>query len=65
MDKFKRYYNALVDKHYCTNYYFTGLCDSYVRVGLHPEDTFANVTKPKTQTHNKNLFPLYDEMFLV
>lgn len=42
-----------------------GLCDSYVRVGFHPEDVFANVVKPKTQTHNKNLFPLYDEMFLV
>ncbi|XP_047990570.1 protein unc-13 homolog 4B isoform X3 [Leguminivora glycinivorella] len=42
-----------------------GLCDSYVRVGLLPEDSFANVMKPKTQTHNKNLFPLYDEMFLI
>ncbi|KAL4716125.1 hypothetical protein ACJJTC_013902 [Scirpophaga incertulas] len=42
-----------------------GLCDSYVRVLLLPEDTFANVEKPKTQTHNKNLFPLYDEMFII
>ncbi|CAH2084741.1 unnamed protein product [Euphydryas editha] len=42
-----------------------GLCDSYVRVALLPEDIFANVEKPKTQTHNKNLFPLYDEMFLI
>ncbi|XP_060801529.1 protein unc-13 homolog 4B isoform X2 [Amyelois transitella] len=42
-----------------------GLCDSYVRVALLPEDTFANIVKPKTQTHNKNLFPLYDEMFLI
>ncbi|XP_041980361.1 protein unc-13 homolog 4B isoform X3 [Aricia agestis] len=42
-----------------------GLCDSYVRVGLQPEDAFANIEKPKTQTHNKNLFPLYDEMFLI
>ncbi|KAJ8723334.1 hypothetical protein PYW08_003246 [Mythimna loreyi] len=42
-----------------------GLCDSYVRVALLPEDSFANVQKPKTQTHNKNLFPLYDEMFLI
>ncbi|XP_068633803.1 protein unc-13 homolog 4B isoform X1 [Battus philenor] len=42
-----------------------GLCDSYVRVGLLPEDIFANVAKPKTQTHSKNLFPLYDEMFLI
>nr|XP_021197227.2 protein unc-13 homolog 4B isoform X5 [Helicoverpa armigera] len=42
-----------------------GLCDSYVRVALLPEDSFVNVQKPKTQTHNKNLFPLYDEMFLI
>ncbi|XP_047522353.1 protein unc-13 homolog 4B isoform X3 [Pieris napi] len=42
-----------------------GLCDSYVRVALLPEDTFVNVEKPKTQTHNKNLFPLYDEMFVI
>ncbi|CAH0720003.1 unnamed protein product, partial [Brenthis ino] len=42
-----------------------GLCDSYVRVGLLPEDSFVNVEKPKTQTHSKNLFPLYDEMFLI
>lgn len=42
-----------------------GLCDSYVRVGLMPEDTFATVVKPKTQTHNKTLFPLYDEIFLM
>ncbi|XP_052755343.1 protein unc-13 homolog 4B isoform X2 [Galleria mellonella] len=40
-----------------------GLCDSYVKINLLPEDTFANVASPKTQTHNKNLFPLYDEMF--
>ncbi|KAG6450866.1 hypothetical protein O3G_MSEX006811 [Manduca sexta] len=42
-----------------------GLCDSYVRVALLPEDSFANVVKPKTQTHSKNLFPLYDEMFII
>ncbi|XP_039754928.1 protein unc-13 homolog 4B isoform X7 [Pararge aegeria] len=42
-----------------------GLCDSYVRAALLPEDAFANVEKPKTQTHSKNLFPLYDEMFLI
>ncbi|CAH2047152.1 unnamed protein product, partial [Iphiclides podalirius] len=42
-----------------------GFCDSYVRVALLPEDLFTNVVKPKTQTHNKNLFPLYDEMFLI
>lgn len=42
-----------------------GLCDSYVRASLMPEDTFSTATKPKTQTFNKSLFPLYDEMFLI
>ncbi|CAK1585383.1 unnamed protein product [Parnassius mnemosyne] len=42
-----------------------GLCDSYVRVSILPEDMFASVAKPKTQTHSKNLFPLYDEMFII
>lgn len=28
-----------------------------------PEDLFAGTIRPKTQTHNKNLFPLYDETF--
>ncbi|XP_059057517.1 protein unc-13 homolog 4B isoform X2 [Achroia grisella] len=42
-----------------------GLCDSYVKIYLLPEDTFANVVSPKTQTHNKNLFPLYDEVFQI
>ncbi|XP_052740956.1 protein unc-13 homolog 4B isoform X2 [Bicyclus anynana] len=42
-----------------------GLCDSYVRAALLPEDSFVNVEKPKTQTHSKNLFPLYDEMFSI
>lgn len=42
-----------------------GLCDSYVRVNLMPEDVFVNAVKPKTQTHNKNRFPLYDEVFTI
>ncbi|XP_049872647.1 protein unc-13 homolog 4B isoform X2 [Pectinophora gossypiella] len=42
-----------------------GLCDSYVRAALLPEDSFLNVVKVKTQTHSKNLFPLYDEMFVI
>ncbi|KAF2898858.1 hypothetical protein ILUMI_07316 [Ignelater luminosus] len=40
-----------------------GFSDSFVRIFLLPEEKFTNVQKPKTQTHNKNLFPLYDETF--
>lgn len=40
-----------------------GASDSFVRIHLLPEDKFNGVAKPKTQTHNKNLFPLYDETF--
>ncbi|KAB0801825.1 hypothetical protein PPYR_04011 [Photinus pyralis] len=40
-----------------------GFADSFVRICLLPEEKFTNITKPKTQTHNKNLFPLYDETF--
>lgn len=40
-----------------------GMCDSFVRVHFLPEEKFSNVLKPKTQTHNKNIFPLYDEKF--
>lgn len=40
-----------------------GLSDSFVRIYLLPEEKFTNVPKPKTQTHNKNLYPLYDEIF--
>jgi len=42
-----------------------GLCDSFVRINLYPEEKFTNVPKPKTQTHNKNQFPLYDETFVL
>lgn len=42
-----------------------GSCDSFVRIHLLPEDQFAGVNKPKTQTHNKDLFPLYDEQFVM
>lgn len=40
-----------------------GFCDSFVRVSLLPEEKFTNISKPRTQTHSKNLFPLYDETF--
>ncbi|XP_022905569.2 protein unc-13 homolog 4B isoform X2 [Onthophagus taurus] len=40
-----------------------GSTDSFVRIHLLPEDKFTNVTKPKTQTQHKTLFPLYDEHF--
>lgn len=42
-----------------------GSCDSFVRIHLLPEDKFSGVVKPKTQTHNRNLFPLYDETFVM
>lgn len=40
-----------------------GLCDSFVRVHLLPEHKFSGIDKPKTKTHNKSQFPLYDETF--
>ncbi|XP_066150952.1 protein unc-13 homolog 4B isoform X3 [Euwallacea fornicatus] len=40
-----------------------GTTDSFVRIHLLPEHKFGNVEKPKTKTHNKTLFPLYDETF--
>ena len=42
-----------------------GFCDSFVRICLLPEEKFTTVSKPKTQTHSKNLFPLFDEMFVI
>ncbi|XP_017783309.1 PREDICTED: protein unc-13 homolog D isoform X2 [Nicrophorus vespilloides] len=42
-----------------------GLCDSFVRVHLLPEEKFIGISKPKTQTHYKNKFPLYDEKFQI
>lgn len=42
-----------------------GSCDSFVRIHLLPEDKFANIVKPKTQTKHKTQFPLFDECFAV
>jgi len=42
---------------------FSGLCDPYVKVHLLPEEKFTTVTKPRTKTHKKTLFPLFDENF--
>jgi len=42
---------------------FPGLCDPYVKVHLLPEEKFTTVTKPRTKTHKKTLFPLFDENF--
>lgn len=42
-----------------------GFSDSFVRVCLLPEEKFTNISKPRTQTHTKNLFPLYDETFIL
>ncbi|KAL3277541.1 hypothetical protein HHI36_012885 [Cryptolaemus montrouzieri] len=40
-----------------------GLCDTFVRVHIMPEEKFRNHEQPKTKTHNKNLVPLFDETF--
>ncbi|XP_056643734.1 protein unc-13 homolog 4B isoform X2 [Diorhabda sublineata] len=40
-----------------------GSCDSFVRIHLLPEHKFVGIDKPKTKTHNRNQFPLYDEEF--
>ncbi|KAG8239006.1 hypothetical protein J437_LFUL005063, partial [Ladona fulva] len=42
-----------------------GSCDPYVKVHLLPEDKFSGITKPRTKTHKKNLFPLFDETFTI
>ncbi|XP_071447692.1 protein unc-13 homolog 4B isoform X2 [Hetaerina americana] len=42
-----------------------GSCDPYVRVHFLPEEKFTGVNKPRTKTHKKNLFPLFDEVFNV
>ncbi|KAG5895641.1 hypothetical protein JTB14_008650 [Gonioctena quinquepunctata] len=42
-----------------------GACDSFVRVHLLPEHKFSGIEKPKTKTHNKTQFPLYDEKFVI
>lgn len=42
-----------------------GSCDPYVKVHLLPEDKFSNVQKPRTKTHKKNLYPLFDETFTI
>lgn len=40
-----------------------GSCDPYVKIHLLPEDRYANVQKPRTKTHKKSLYPLFDETF--
>ncbi|EEB13180.1 conserved hypothetical protein [Pediculus humanus corporis] len=40
-----------------------GSCDPYVKINLIPEEKFSSVTKPRTKTHKKTTFPLFDEVF--
>ncbi|CAH1393927.1 unnamed protein product, partial [Nezara viridula] len=40
-----------------------GSCDPYVKIHLLPKEKFADVTKPKTKTQRRNLFPLFDDTF--
>ena len=42
-----------------------GSCDSFVRMHFLPEEKFLGVAKPRTNTQNKTLFPLYDEKFVM
>lgn len=42
-----------------------GSCDPYVKIHILPEEKFAGITKPRTKTHKRNLFPLFDESFTV
>lgn len=42
-----------------------GSCDSFVRIHVLPEHKFIGIEKPKTKTHNKTQFPLYDETFVM
>ncbi|XP_049820275.1 protein unc-13 homolog 4B isoform X3 [Aethina tumida] len=42
-----------------------GSCDSFVRIHVLPEHKFIGIEKPKTKTHNKTQFPLYDETFVI
>ncbi|XP_026481672.1 protein unc-13 homolog 4B-like [Ctenocephalides felis] len=42
-----------------------GSCDPFVRVSLLPEDRFVGVSKPKTQSQSKTMFPLFDETFII
>ncbi|XP_075222315.1 C2 and C2B_Munc13-like domain-containing protein staccato isoform X2 [Lycorma delicatula] len=42
-----------------------GSCDPYVKIHLVPEDRFSSITKPRTKTHKKNLFPLFEETFSI
>lgn len=40
-----------------------GSCDPFVRIHFLPEEKFAGVAKPKTNSQTKTLFPLFDEKF--
>lgn len=42
-----------------------GNTDAFVRIHLLPEHKFSGIVKPKTQTHYKTLFPLFDEDFVL
>lgn len=42
-----------------------GASDVFVRIHLLPENKFAGIPKPKTQTQYKTLFPLFDENFVM
>lgn len=43
----------------------TGSSDPYVKVHLLPEEKYTTVTKPRTKTHKRTQFPLFDEKFTI
>jgi BAI1-associated protein 3 len=42
-----------------------GTCDPFVKLHFWPEEKFTNVTKPKTNSQSKTLFPLFEERFVM
>lgn len=40
-----------------------GKCDPFVRIHFIPEEKYTGISKPKTNTQSKTLFPLFDEKF--
>ncbi|XP_055678420.1 protein unc-13 homolog 4B isoform X4 [Lutzomyia longipalpis] len=42
-----------------------GSCDPFVRIHFLPEEKFAGIVKPRTNSQSKTLFPLFDEKFVI
>lgn len=42
-----------------------GKCDPFVRIHFIPEEKYTGISKPKTNTQSKTVFPLFDEKFSI